>query len=101
MLFAENLKATRLHAWLRKYGHDYVNRWRYVALNEMRSSLKQYAICEIHTAGVLALLGRSETQRSLLALLDQCVLNFLVPETWNYYVYGIAVKPITVGPLTA
>jgi 2-polyprenyl-3-methyl-5-hydroxy-6-metoxy-1,4-benzoquinol methylase len=102
LLFAENLKATRLHAWLRRsHIRGFVNRWRYVTLDEMRSFFKQYATCEMHTAGVLSLLGRSEAQRNLLALLDRCIPDFLVPKTWKYYVYGIAVKPIAVGPLAA
>lgn len=93
LLFAENLKSTPLHGWLRRHVvRGYAADWRYVTLQEMRTFLKQFSLCRMHTTGLIALAGRTETQRRLLALLDGSMFDLLVPETWRYIVYGVATK---------
>ena len=61
-------------------------------MQEMRDLLKQYSACEMHSTGFISLLGKTETQRSLLAVIDQAGFDCLVPETWRYVVYGVATK---------
>jgi len=93
LLFAENLRATPVHVWLRKYVvRGYACSWRYLIIQEMRSYLKPFSDRRMHTTGFVSLFGRTETQRNLLALADQVIFERLVPKTWKYIVYGVATK---------
>ena len=92
LLFAENLRASALHGFLRAFFQQWGNKWRYLSLAEINSLLKKYAALDVETTGFFSVFGRNETQRSLLAAADEQLLNRLVPQSWNYIAYGIAEK---------
>lgn len=92
LLFAENLTASPLHQSLRKKYVNWGNTWRYVSLDEMKNFLEDFSSFEIKTTGVLAVFGRNESQRSILANLDKLMLNRACPESWKYISYGMATK---------
>ncbi|HYG49891.1 MAG TPA: class I SAM-dependent methyltransferase [Flavobacteriales bacterium] len=92
VLFAENLKASRLHQWSRKKFIEWGGSARYLALEDMSLFLEKFSSRKIYTTGVLATFGRSEKQRKVLAGIDSVFLNRLCPSRWNYIVYGSAVK---------
>ncbi len=91
LLFAENLRASALHGFLRNFFQPWGSKWRYLSLAEINALLKKFAALDIETTGFLSVLGRNEKQRSLLASADE-QLNKLVPQSWNYISYGIAEK---------
>jgi len=92
LLFAENLLASSMHQNLRNKFVTWAESWRYVSLDEMHDFLKIFSSKEIHTTGFLGALGRSESQRQMLAKADNIVFNKVVPKNWNYIAYGIATK---------
>ena len=91
VIFADNLRATPIHQFIRRtfvpWGHD----WRYPDPEEFREFFSQFAGCEIRTFGVMAALGRSERQRAILHYLD-CLLSPLVSARARYIGYGFAIK---------
>lgn len=92
LLFAENLIASRFHQKLRKKFIPWGNTWRYISLDELDVFLEDFASCEVKTTGVLATFGRSEGQRSFMAMLDGLLLNWISPKSAKYIAYGIAGK---------
>lgn len=92
LLFAENLAASQMHRRLRKSFVNWGGTWRYLHLHEMQSLLQPFSAYSLHTTGFLAALGRSETQRNLLARADAALFNRLFPPDWHYIAYGIAEK---------
>jgi 2-polyprenyl-3-methyl-5-hydroxy-6-metoxy-1,4-benzoquinol methylase len=92
LLFAENLRGSRMHRALRKHFVSWSANWRYVSLQEMRSYLRCFAQVAIKTCGVVAAFGRNEVQRHILGRLDRALLTPLFPAAWHYIVYGIAQK---------
>ena len=94
LLFAENHIASKLHQQLRKKFVRWGNDWRYVSIQEMKEFLKPYSTTEIKTTGLVATFGRNESQRNLLATLDDILLNKVCPDKWKYITYGVAEKPL-------
>lgn len=94
LLFAENLAGSQLHQRLRKSFVSWGNTWRYLHLREMHKLLQPFNKYSLHTTGFLAALGRSETQRCLLAKADAVLFNRLCPPHWHYIAYGIAEKEL-------
>lgn len=93
LLFAENLKASSMHQYLRKKYIRWGNSWRYVTLPEMDEFLSDFSSYEIKTTGFFSTLGRNEKQRTFLATIDQIfLLNKILPSSWKYISYGVAVK---------
>lgn len=92
LLFAENLAGSPLHEYLRRRFVQWGERWRYPTLAEMRGFLEPFRDVRYGTTGFLGTFGRSESQRSVLAALDDVALNRVVPEQWHYIVYGVATK---------
>lgn len=92
LLFAENLIASPLHQQLRKKFLNWGGSWRYVSINEMREFLKEFSTISMQTTGVLGTFGRTEGQRSILATVDNVIMNRLCPDSCKYIVYGIATK---------
>ena len=92
LLFAENLAGSPLHHYLRRHFVRWGDRWRYPTLEEMRSFLVPFRNVAYGTTGFLGTFGRSESQRAMLAALDDAALNHVVPEEWRYIVYGVATK---------
>ncbi len=91
LLFAENLAASRLHAWARRKFVGWGARWRYVAYDELPLLLASFATVEYSTYGFLATFGRSERQRRALHALDVALLP-LIPARYRYIAFGCAVK---------
>lgn len=91
-LFAENLTASTLHRFARKNFVSWGKDWRYVSLKEIPELMQNFSDYEIKTTGFLAAFGRSEKQRMLLAKIDNLAFNKIIPCSWQYIVYGIAIK---------
>ncbi|MBC7589795.1 MAG: class I SAM-dependent methyltransferase [Salinibacterium sp.] len=93
LLFAENIRGTIFHRLARAIAYR-IRRtsWRYPTLAGMTSLLSDFSCSEIHTNGVLAMFGTSESQRLALAAVDDRVTNRIVPRTWKYMGYGSAIK---------
>lgn len=92
LLFAENLTGSPLHMTLRSHFREWGTRWNYLTAAEMRELLSAFSTVSFETAGFLGALGRSERQRRALARLDHVAVNAVVPPSWRYIAYGVAVK---------
>ena len=92
LLFAENLRASALHGFLRKSFQQWGGKWRYLSLREINTLMKTFSSLDVETTGFLSLFGRSESLRNKLATADEKLFNKLVPEHWHYIAYGIAEK---------
>lgn len=92
LLFAENLRGSRLHRMLRSRFVRWNAVWRYVALEEMHEFLQPFARVQYETTGVLGLCGRTPKMYTLLGRLDGAVLDRVVPEAGRYIMYGAAQK---------
>jgi SAM-dependent methyltransferase len=94
LIFAENLRGTPLHRLARSlaYRRRGVPKWQYLRLRDLRAFMREYREVKIGATGVLALFGRSESQRRSLARADARFWNRAVPTSWHYVVYGTAVK---------
>ncbi len=91
LLFAENLVSSPLHGWLRKKFIKWATYWRYVTHGEVAEFCREFSHYKVSSAGFLGALGRNESQRKLLGLLD----NFLektVPRKYHYIIFVVAVK---------
>lgn len=91
-LFAENLKASLIHQLARKKFVKWGNSWKYLTIEETHSLLSKFSDYKINTTGFIAAFGRSESQRNILARIDNFILNKITPNYWHYIVYGIATK---------
>ena len=91
-LFAEHLKATRLHNYLRTKFNSLGEAWRYINRKEMEDFLSDFRDLEMHSNGFLGTLGRNENQRSILGNFDRVVFDRIVPADWKYILYGYAIK---------
>lgn len=92
LFFAENLTASPLHQSLRRRFVRWGKTWRYVSIPEMRQFLSSFSHVEYRTLGFTGAFGQGETQRNLFGILDQAILNHIVPENWRYIIVGIARK---------
>jgi len=91
LLFAENLKASNLHNFLRRKFTSWGNDWRYVNIEEMSHLLSGFESLEFSTTGFLACFSRAKYLNRFLNLFDK-ITNRFVPESWNYLIYGYAIK---------
>jgi len=91
LLFAENLHGTRLHRWLRKRFVKWDHYWRYLDPLTDLDLFAPFAKLETHTTGLFANLGRTESQRDLIARVDPFLAR-LVPTTWHSIWIGAAFK---------
>jgi SAM-dependent methyltransferase len=92
LVFAENLSGSPLHRMLRKKFVKWGSVWRYITVEEMKRYLQDFRTYSLKSTGFAGVFGRNETQRNLLATLDQTIINFFVPNSWKYIVYGVAEK---------
>lgn len=92
LLYAENLIASPVHQRLRRNFVSWGDSWRYVSIVEMHDFLKIFSSHTLKTTGFLGALGRSESQRQVLAKADNLLFNRVVPDNWNYICYGVATK---------
>lgn len=91
LLFAENLRGSALHRWLRKRFVPWEHYWRYLDQEEDKDLFRAFAQLDEDSTGLLANLGRSEAQRDLLARVD-AVAQPLVPKGQRTIWYGAALK---------
>lgn len=92
LFFAENLTASPIHQILRKRYVNWGNTWRYIAIQEMEELLEDFNEKEYFSTGFFSNLGRTEKQRHLLAVMDDLLINRLVPSKWKYILIGVAKK---------
>lgn len=90
--FAENLRASPFHRILRRLFVPWARSWRYPTLSELTELFGRFSSLEIVTVGCFAAFGRTEKQRSFLALLDNLRIMSVVPSTWRYVAIGVARK---------
>lgn len=92
LLFAENIRGTVMHraarAAMNRRRHA---NWQFNPLHRMRELLSGFSSVELHTNGVLAVFGPSESQRRALAGADRALVR-ITPEGWRYMAYGVATK---------
>ncbi len=91
LVFAENLKASRVHQHLRRRYVKWGANWRYVTLKELYEFTRPFAQVEIRSYGCFAALGRTETQRRWLGVADR-LLCPLLPKRWHYIAFSICKK---------
>ncbi|WP_316806373.1 class I SAM-dependent methyltransferase [Pedobacter agri] len=89
LVFAENLKATRCHAFLRK--HFGTKNWNYLHLDELKTVFSDFKQVQYTTVGFFGCLGRTEKQRNILGKIDSFIERF-IPCSWHYIVIGVAKK---------
>lgn len=91
LLFAENLRGTRFHRWLRGRFVPWNTYWRYLDVDRDRDLFARFQRLDARTTGFIANLGRSEAQRDLIARIDGVIMP-LVPVTMRAIWYGAAIK---------
>jgi len=91
LLFAENLTASWLHAFLRRAFIEWGRSWRYVSPAEIDQLLAVFREIRLGYTGFFAAFGRAEWQRTLLHSLD-VLIDPLIPRRSHYLVYGCARK---------
>jgi len=91
LLFAENMKSTKVHAWLRKRFIRWEHYWRYLHFRTDQDLFSKFSSTDLKSYGLFAAFGRSQTQRNVLALLDKAICP-ITPSTWHYILYGVCIK---------
>ncbi len=91
LLFAENLRGTRIHQFLRRRFTSWGSRVYYFEDDEIRDLLSNYTMAQYSKKGFLGALGRSEFQRSVLGKID-CYFDKIIPQESKYLVLGVAIK---------
>lgn len=91
LLFAENLRGTAFHRFLRRHFVPWNSFWRYPDILRDRDLFAPFARMVDGSTGLLASLGRSEMQRDLLGRVD-AIIAPLVPVSWRTIWYGVAFK---------
>lgn len=91
LLFAENLKGTKLHAFLRNKFINWSANWRYIDLAGDALLYEKFRKNYFKTAGFIATFGRTETQRRALATIDSALI-WAIPKKWRYVLFGVLVK---------
>jgi len=92
LLFAENGRATMLHEFFRKNFTKWGQSWRYVSVREMEDFLSPFSKVTIKTTGFTGVFGRTEKQKILLGKSDKYFFDKIIPASWKYIIYGVAVK---------
>ena len=91
LLFAENLKATRVHLYLRRRLNRWGSAWNYLSLERMRALLAPLEELELHTYGFWGCFWKDHPlTRAADALC--CRRN---PSRRHYMCYGAGTKPET------
>jgi len=92
LFFAENLVGSAAHRFFRGQFVKWGKTWRYISIGEMHEFLSPFSSVHYETVGFAGAFGRTELQRNLLGVLDQAILDSIVPKTWRYIVVGVAKK---------
>ncbi|MCB1095322.1 MAG: class I SAM-dependent methyltransferase [Verrucomicrobiae bacterium] len=92
LLFAENLRASRLHQTARHWFVPWGKSWTYVTLEELRELLGVFKSVDLRSTGFSsAFVPKPEFLRTICAAMDDSLLR-CVPKNWNYVGYGHAIK---------
>ncbi|MGY0217302.1 class I SAM-dependent methyltransferase [Endozoicomonadaceae bacterium StTr2] len=91
LLFAENSKASFLHSYLRNKFNAWSENCRYIDQQDIKDWSKFFSCYFKKTNGVFGLLGRTESQREKLALLDKLLVP-IIPKRWHYIYFGVFIK---------
>jgi SAM-dependent methyltransferase len=92
LFFAENLAGSSLHQFCRRQFVEWGAKWRYVSIPEMEEFLKPFSRIQYDVLGFAGAFGRTERQRSILALLDKVFFNYTLPDSYKYIMVGVATK---------
>lgn len=92
LLFAENLKGSKIHNFFRKRFVNWKNYWRYVDLSEIEELFKDYSFVKYETCGFLGVFGRTNKQRDFLAKFDTGIFDKILKPKSHYLFYGVAKK---------
>lgn len=82
IVFAENMKSTVLHMFLRKKIKKMT--WHYATENEILTLFSNFHLINKQYVGFLGCFGRNESQREFLGKLDNLVFENIVPERHRY-----------------
>ncbi|MBK9175775.1 MAG: class I SAM-dependent methyltransferase [Flavobacteriales bacterium] len=91
LLFAENLQGSAVHQTLRKRYVRWSSYWRYLDARSDMDLFSDFTNVVARTTGLLASLGRSQSQRDLLARVDGLLAPFIL-KGWRTVVFGVAMK---------
>ncbi len=91
LLFAENLKGTKLHSYLRKKFVRWDSYWRYLDLKKDKDLFDSFTKKEFKAIGFSSNFGRSEGQKSFLSKMDSGLV-WMTPKTWRYVLFGVLIK---------
>jgi SAM-dependent methyltransferase len=92
LLFAENLRATRLHQEARRHFVKWNAVWRYVTISEMLNYLAPFSSVDYGTTGFLGLFGRTPALARALGKIDGALFDRVAPPDWRYIMFGVARK---------
>lgn len=90
-LFAENTRASNLHAYLRRKFIKWSDIWRYIPLEDFKEWASWFSKSSSKITGFSAAFGRSEGQRNFLATFDKA-FNKAIPKKWRYIYFGVFIK---------
>ena len=90
-LFAENLLASPLHQFMRRYFVKWGNSWKYPDIAELRTLVQGFSSVNIQSHGFFSAFGRTEKQRNLLSRADDLMMP-IIPDKLSYVGYGIAIR---------
>jgi ubiquinone/menaquinone biosynthesis C-methylase UbiE len=92
LLFAENLRASKLHQTARHLFVPWGKAWTYVTLDDLRELLRGFKSVDLQSTGFSsAFVLKPEFLRTVCATMDESLLRW-VPKRWNYVGYGHAIK---------
>jgi len=91
LLFAENLRGSLLHQYLRGWFVRWGASWRYLSVDELHNLFALFSSLSVRCYGFFGAFGRTEFQRRLLHIPD-ALLNPVLPDRWKYILFGCAVK---------
>ena len=90
-LFAENLKATKLHSLFRKNFVHWAKDWNYMSKEQFINYMRIFSEVHVKTSGFMGAFGFNESSKSALGKIDTAFMNKL-PQNWQYIIYGHAIK---------
>ncbi|NUN09644.1 MAG: class I SAM-dependent methyltransferase [Ignavibacteriaceae bacterium] len=91
-MFAENIKGSPVHQFLRRNFVPHGKSVRYTPLEDMMEFVSIFSDFKFMTAGFLGGMGRTESQRQFLGSIDRAIFNKLFSSSHHYFMIGIARK---------
>jgi hypothetical protein len=91
LLFAENLRGSRLHQYARSRFVEWGKSWRYPSMDEFKELLLGFSEVQLASHGFFAAFGGSERQRRILHIVD-LPFTKLIPAGARYIMFGAGRK---------